>query len=52
MELVLYGTKEIPEYARHGPRVYPQEYRRKSIGEANDAKLRLRALVDNVQNWI
>lgn len=58
-ELVLYGTKEIPSHALSGPRVYPQEYRKKSLympgqsSENTDASLQLRALVDDVQqNWI
>ncbi len=60
VELVLYGSKEIPQHALSGPRSYPQEYKKKSINEFlasedhdnSDAKLRLRALIENVQNWI
>ncbi|ODM92521.1 Neuroendocrine convertase 1 [Orchesella cincta] len=55
-ELVIYGTKQAPQHALSGPRMYPLEYKKKSVmpftAEKNDPQLRLRALVDNVQNWI
>jgi hypothetical protein len=54
---VLYGTKEAPFQARKGPRVYPQEYRKKSFmpdneGLSQEPGERLKAILDDMNNWI
>jgi len=51
--LVLYGTKESPEYVKHGPRVYPKEYRKKKdIGPKEEKKWTPGERLDQMTNDI
>jgi hypothetical protein len=56
VELVLYGTSQAPVQMLRAPRIYPQQYKRKSEfpearPEVQPAE-RLQAILNDLKDWI
>jgi len=58
--LVLYGTKDIPERMQAGRRIYPEQYKKKSMVpkpdpteiKTNQLEKILQDFDLNIQNWV